>query len=159
MKSERGAAIVLVLLILGILTLLGAGLMVQTRYDVKFNRAQGSYDKMLNLADGAAKVSLFGISYQVPGAYSGEGVQVPIDPETAGDWKTQGTVGTWQSQAWYMGATLHPQDMAGWEIGTGYYGQLWVGQGAGTKVGADFKGLGADSALSTIQVAGVKFSK
>jgi hypothetical protein len=154
MKSQNGSAVVMVLLILGVITLLGAGLMVQTRYDVKFNRAQGSYDKMLNLADGAAKVSLFGVTYQTPGAYSGEGALVPIDPAGAGTWNTQETVGTWQSQAWYLGATLNPQDTAGWEIGTGYYAQFWVAQGAGNRGDLD-----KENALSTIQVAGIKFTK
>jgi hypothetical protein len=154
MNTQNGSAVVMVLLILGVLSLLGAGLMVQTRYDVRFNRAQGSYDKMINLADGAAKVSLYGVSYEAPPAYSGEGAQVPINPTEAGTWNTtQESIGKWQSQAWFLGATLNPQDMAGWEIGTGYYGQFWVAQGAGNR-----SDLGKENALSTVQVAGIKFT-
>ncbi len=159
MNTQKGSAVVMVLLILGILSLLGAGLMVQTRYDVRFNRAQGSYAKMLNLADGAAKVSLYGISFQTPGAYAGEGALVAIDPETPGEWKTTTTtgrelIGLWRSQAWFLGASRNPQDMAGWEIGTGYYGQLWVAQGAGNR-----GDLGTENAQETVQVAGVRFTK
>jgi hypothetical protein len=156
MRNERGSAVVLVLLVLGVITLLAAGLMVQTRYDSKFNRAQGSHDKMVNLADGAARVALFGVTYETPGAYSGEAAMVKIEPGPASTdpWKTQVTIGAWQSKAWYLGATTNPQDMAGWEIGTGYYAQYWVAQGTGNRGELD-----KDSALSTVQVAGIKFTK
>ena len=154
MNTQKGSAVVMVLLILGILSLLAAGLMVQTRYDVRFNRAQGSYDKMINLADGAAKVSLYGVSYQTPGAYTGEAALVSIEPDVAGEWKKQDLVGKWRSQAWYLGASWNPQDMAGWEIGTGFHAQFWVAQGAGIR-----SDLGQENALSTIQVAGIKFTK
>lgn len=157
MRKDQGTAVVMVLLILAVLSLLGAGLMVQTRYDSKFNRAQGSHDKMVNMADGAARVALFGVTYETPGAYLGEAALVKIDPGPASTdaWNTgQERIGLWQSRAWYLGATTNPQDMAGWEVGTGYYAQYWVAQGTGNK-----SQLGKDSALSTIQVAGIKFTK
>lgn len=156
MNRQKGSAVVVVLLILAVLSLLGAGLMVQSRYDTKFNRAQGSHDKMVNLADGAARVALFGVTYETPGAYSGEPATVKVDPPNTSSepWNTQGRIGAWQAKAWYLGSTMNPQDMAGWEIGTGFYAQYWVAQGAGNR-----PDLGSDKALSTIQVAGIKFTK
>lgn len=157
MNRQKGSAVVVVLLILAVLSLLGAGLMVQTRYDTKFNRAQGNHDKMVSLADGAARVALFGVTYETPGAYSGEAVTVPIDPPSTSTtpWNTaQWRIGAWQSKAWFLGSTMNPQDMAGWEVGTGFYAQYWVAQGSGNR-----PDLGNDKALSTIQVAGIKFTK
>ena len=148
MHRESGSAMVLVLLVLGVVTLLAAGLMVQTRFDSKFNRAQGSYGKMINLADGAARIALFGVTYQTPGAYSGEATSVVIDSQT------KSNLGDWKSQAWFLGSTTNPIEMAGWEIGTGFYLQYWVAQGTGNR-----GNLGNENALSTVQVAGIRYTK
>ena len=136
MKGERGSAIAVVLLLLGVLGLLGAGLMVQTRYDTKVVSAQGSYGKMLNLADGSAKYSLFAVRWlQVP-AYSGQPVLATDTGKPNGkvDNQTVTNLGDWTSLAWYVGLSTDPWDMPGFEVGTGTYHQdRWVAKGAATQ--------------------------
>lgn len=53
MKNERGNVIALVLLILSVVSLIGAGTMLMSKYDMKFTSAFKSYDRGFNLADGA----------------------------------------------------------------------------------------------------------
>jgi hypothetical protein len=57
MRNERGNAIALVLLILAVVSLVGAGALMMSRYDLKFSAALRSYDKGFNLADGASAIS------------------------------------------------------------------------------------------------------
>lgn len=57
MRNERGNVIALVLLILAVVSLVGAGALMMSRYDLKFTGALKSYDKGFNLADGGATVS------------------------------------------------------------------------------------------------------
>ena len=143
MKNERGSAIVLVLLLLGILGLLGAGLLVQTRYDIKLTRAQGSYDKMLNLADGSAKYSLFALRWLQPPAFTGQPVLatdtlqpnglVDIQPRPSATYDSLTQLGYWQSRAWYAGLSTDPWDVPGYEIGNPTYHQdRWVANGSGS---------------------------
>jgi hypothetical protein len=56
MRNERGNVIALVLLILAVVSLVGAGALMMSRYDLKFTAALKSYDKGFNLADGGATV-------------------------------------------------------------------------------------------------------
>jgi hypothetical protein len=141
MKSNRGSAVLVVLLILAVLGLLGAGLIAQTRYDTKLMRAQGSFDKMLNLADGSAKYSLVALGWlQVP-SYSGQPVLatdtnqpsglVDIQPKPSGSQDTLSNLGYWEASAWYVGASTDPWDMPGFEAGSGSYHQdRWVARGS-----------------------------
>jgi hypothetical protein len=57
MRNERGNAIALVLLILAVVSLVGAGALMMSRYDLKFSAALRSYDKGFNLADGGSTLS------------------------------------------------------------------------------------------------------
>jgi Tfp pilus assembly protein PilX len=57
MKNERGNAIALVLLILAVVSLVGAGALMMSRHDLRFSHALRSYDMGFNLADGAATIS------------------------------------------------------------------------------------------------------
>jgi Tfp pilus assembly protein PilX len=58
MRSEKGSAVALVLLVLGVISLIGVAALLQSRLDLRFATALQSYDKMFNLADGASKLSL-----------------------------------------------------------------------------------------------------
>lgn len=57
MKNEEGNVIALVLLILAVVSLVGAGALLMSRYDLKFTSAMKSYDKGFNLADGGATIA------------------------------------------------------------------------------------------------------
>jgi hypothetical protein len=54
MRNERGNIIALVLLILAVVSLVGAGALMMSRYDLRFTAAMRSYDQGFNLADGGA---------------------------------------------------------------------------------------------------------
>jgi Tfp pilus assembly protein PilX len=56
MRNEKGNVIALVLLILAVVSLVGAGALMMSRYDLRFTGALKSYDKGFNLADGGATV-------------------------------------------------------------------------------------------------------
>ena len=68
MRSEKGSAVALVLLVLGVISLIGVAALLQSRLDLRFATALQSYDKMFNLADGSAKLSLAYIRIQNPEA-------------------------------------------------------------------------------------------
>ena len=53
MGNNNGSAMFLVVMILGVVSLIGVGLMSMSRLDIKFSAAIRNYDKMFNLADGA----------------------------------------------------------------------------------------------------------
>ncbi|MBI5572125.1 MAG: hypothetical protein HY914_19435 [Desulfomonile tiedjei] len=138
MRGERGSALAVVLLILGVLGLLGAGLMVQTRYDTKVVSAQGAYDKMLNLADGAAKYSLFAVRWLGEPMFAGRPALVGDSGKPAGkvDSQTVTNMGDWTSLAWYLGPETNPWVSPGWESPT-YYMTGWVAKGSATKLKLD----------------------
>ncbi|MGB6065138.1 MAG: hypothetical protein WBG50_10030 [Desulfomonilaceae bacterium] len=53
MNNDKGYAVVIVLLFLGVISLLGVGLMEMSRLDLQFTGAIKNYNKLFNLADGA----------------------------------------------------------------------------------------------------------
>jgi hypothetical protein len=69
MRNERGNIIALVLLILAVVSLVGAGALMMSRYDLRFTAALRSYDKGFNLADGGATIGFRYVSTPDPEAY------------------------------------------------------------------------------------------
>jgi hypothetical protein len=57
MQDESGNIIALVMLILAVISLVGAGALLMSRYDVRYTGALRSYDTVFNLADGATTLS------------------------------------------------------------------------------------------------------
>ncbi len=56
MHNEKGNVIALVLLILSVVSLVGAGALLVSRYDLKFTSASKSYERNFNLADAAGDI-------------------------------------------------------------------------------------------------------
>ena len=58
MRNNRGYAIIVVLLILGLISILGASFLTMTRVDINFTGAAKNYDVLSNLADGACSIAV-----------------------------------------------------------------------------------------------------
>ncbi len=58
MNNNRGSAVAIVLMILGVISLVGVALLTQSRIDTKFTAAVTAYDKTSGLADGATARAL-----------------------------------------------------------------------------------------------------
>ncbi len=57
MNTNQGSAVAIVLMILAVVSLIGIGLLTQSRMDVQLTSAIRSQDKLFNLADGAASIA------------------------------------------------------------------------------------------------------
>ena len=68
---KEGAAVAIVLMFLGVLSLVGAGLILQTRLDVQFTRASESASSMIALADGASSKAVKNMPANPPMEASG----------------------------------------------------------------------------------------
>ncbi len=119
MKSQKGSAVALVLLVLGVISLIGVAALLQSRLDLRFATALQSYDKMFNLADGASKLSFEYINAQ-PAEPRGEEILAMSDDDINYGWVDiypievqlvpedhfigkQATAGTWDAQLWMVG--------------------------------------------------------
>ncbi len=144
MKNERGYAVLLVMLLLGMVTLIGVTLMTMSRLDLKLTGAMKNYDKMFNLADGACGMSFNDL--KVNDRESQTSYIGPLDPNIAGSGPQQiGPLNTSPAQSseqnvgtYKVYETLQTFDdsskhQPGWEAGPvsggGYYMEDWTGQG------------------------------
>ncbi|MBI5251597.1 MAG: hypothetical protein HY912_19065 [Desulfomonile tiedjei] len=140
MKNQRGSAIALVLLVLGVVSLVGAGLLVQTRFDEKFTQAQKNYDRTFGLADSAA-------SYAFPEILAREAVtfrggptviwtqemyipSVPGPTSATLAYPTDPYLGKAIARAIIQDYDTDPAEVAGDELGVdGYHAQFWIAEG------------------------------
>jgi hypothetical protein len=155
LKSERGNAVALVLMVLAVVTLLGLGLMTQSKIDTKFVGAYKNYDSMFNLADGASQLAYkwwndnkeklgepkdykgggFSIAvYPGPrwGKTDGTSVDATFPPPTGALW----SAGSFWPVVVFLGTGQTPSDTAGWEAGS-FVTQYWVCQGIGRRQDID----------------------
>jgi hypothetical protein len=58
MRNESGSALVMVMGVLAIVSLLGVGLLLQSRSDTKFTRAMSASQHTFGLADGGAAIAI-----------------------------------------------------------------------------------------------------
>jgi hypothetical protein len=135
MKNERGVALALVVLILGIVSLIVAGVVVQRQFDARFGAAQTNYNRMFNLADGAAALAFSYVGLKESVEYT--------EGQTITETVQQGTtsqVGGWSAQTMFKGYETDYQDCGeGYEIGSGgegFYRQFWIAQGTSNRTGS-----------------------
>ncbi len=144
MSSQRGSAIITVMLMIAILALAGAALLLQSRMDTRMTRSQLSYDRTLSLGDGASKVSYAVLSIATTDSYTYNGHQTRKFVAEAGGQSTatseagtgtiltrgqdSSNVGYWDSYMTLAGYRIEAQP--GYEINQ-YYQQYWVAEGTG----------------------------
>ncbi len=144
-SNDMGNAVAIVLLVLGVVSLLGAALLTQSRIDVKFVTAFKSHNTAFNLADGAAAIALTKLSFTTAPQYSGQPVSTLLGTTkyTGPTFVTQGGTpaganlsdrGTYWPVMIFRGAITDPTKMAGWQLGReGRQVECWVAQGLGTR--------------------------
>lgn len=131
-ENERGSAVAIVLMFLGVLSLVGAGLMLQTRLDVQFTRASESSSSMISMADGAANKGIKNMPSNPPMAAGGND---PIVSSTD-DEKLVSRAGNYQYRHVYVskapsGAIKGFEASGGGYGGGGYYPAYWLAEGYG----------------------------
>jgi len=148
-SNDRGNAVAIVLLVLGVVSLLGAGLLTQSRVDVKFVTSLKSHNTAFNLADGAAAIALSKIQFSTAPQYVGQPVPVMLSTNLGSGYTipqsvTQGgnpsgtalsNRGTYWPVMIFRGAITNPTAMAGWQLGReGRQMECWVAQGSGKRL-------------------------
>jgi len=153
--SQEGHAVAIVLLVLGITTLLGLGLMTQSKIDTKFVTAYKSYDSMVNVADAGARLAYRYMKdyvkevpqftgtilskpipgYEVPRYLKTDGTTMKVeDYASASDTERQATLkraGSVQASMVYLGQDTSGKTMGGW--GLGGFTEFWIAQGIGRR--------------------------
>lgn len=130
--NDRGSAVVIVLMFLGVLSLVGAGLLLQTKLDIQFTRASESASSMLALADGASSKAIKNMPANPPMEASG------IDPVASETSETLVLERSGQYQYRHVYVSKAPSgSIKGFEVsgggygGGGYYPAYWVTEGYG----------------------------
>jgi hypothetical protein len=138
MANQRGSAIIVVLLFLGVVSLIGSGLLLQSKLDNRFTTAVKNSDRMLGLGESAASKSFLNLPPRKSVSYSGDPVRVE-DPN-AKEEEVPG-IGTYDYRAVLVDRAL-AGECPGYEIATGesYQGTTvstyyWIAIGAGQTVG------------------------
>ncbi len=143
-NNERGNAVAIVLMVLAIVSLLGVGLLTQSRIDMKFVTSFKSHNTVFNLADGAASLALTRVSFTMAPMYDGNPAPTLLnatytDPQpvrTLGD--PSGSTLSDRGRYWpvmvFRGPITDPTKMAGWELGKeGRSLECWIAQGSGIR--------------------------
>jgi hypothetical protein len=143
-NNERGNAVAVVLMVLAIVSLLGVGLLTQSRIDMKFVTSFKSHNTVFNLADGAASLALTRVSFTMAPQYDGNPAPTLLnstytDPQPvrqSGD--PSGATLRDRGNYWpimiFRGPITDPTKMAGWELGKeGRSLECWTAQGSGTR--------------------------
>ncbi len=132
-RNEKGSAVAIVLMFLGVLSLVGAGLMLQTRLDVMFTRAVESSTSMVGLADGAANKAVKNMPSTPPANIGAD----PVVGSTGTEQEVQ-RAGHYQLRQIFV-AKAPSGALDGFEIsaggygGGGYYPAYWLAEGYGWK--------------------------
>ena len=151
MQNQRGSAIVIVLLFLGIISLFGVGLMLQSTLDTQFTTTMKGAEATLNLADAGA-----GTSFRtLPSIIPQRATQDPVVAVPSQNLQLQG-VGTYLYRTIYV-CPAPSNEVPGFDVGTGGYGSgtfhadYWISEGNGLTVTTN-------QSESTVQMAVVKVS-
>jgi len=148
--NERGNAVAIVLLVLAVVSLIGVGLLTQSRIDLKFATSYKSHTTAVNLADGAASMALTRVSFTAAPMYEGHATPKLLDGKSPSTSKyaspvfvrqggtPTGTTLMDRGKYWplmvFQGPITDPTKMTGREIGReGQSLECWVAQGSGTR--------------------------
>jgi hypothetical protein len=164
MRNNKGSAVAMVLLVLAVVTLIGLALMSQSLVDIQFTTSVKSYEKMFNLADGAAEIAYKRLPTAPEVPFEGSPVSNSLYEQ---DQKVT-KVGSYLPYVIMQGFSTDPQDSQGWELGKeGFHAQWWVASGAGKRTkykttevtGEEQKTVTVPPAETAVQVAARKMQK
>ncbi|HMK37166.1 MAG TPA: hypothetical protein VK463_18985 [Desulfomonilaceae bacterium] len=129
MKNQNGSALVLVLGVLLIVSLIGVGLLHQSRLDTKFTRAMGASEHAFGLADGGISVA----HNKLPNTLESQTYDGSVLFLNFVNLADSAVVGGYAASGFLKGART--SRMKGDDLGT-YYDQLWLIQGEGRSGGS-----------------------
>jgi|GEM_PF-2689421 hypothetical protein len=132
-NNDRGNAVAIVLLVLAVTSLIGVGMLTQSRIDVKFATSHKSHATAFNLADGAASLALVAVPYTTTPMY--EGHAVPIPPMNKSNYKTHtslGDRGSYLPVVIFQGPITDPRLLTGEELETRLL-ESWTAKGVGKR--------------------------
>ncbi len=141
MINQKGSAILIVMMMMGILALLAAGMIIQSRMDSKLVKSRVTQNQTLAVADGATRISFYAVKNMTADnfTYSG-GVQRSFYKEGAVKDVAGNTqaAGFWDCYRTLVDAGEDTSSTpAGWELGSrGMSQQCWVAEGTGSRATA-----------------------
>jgi hypothetical protein len=165
--NERGNAVAIVLMVLAIVSLLGVGLLTQSRIDMKFVTSFKNHNTTFNLADGAASLAFTRVSFSMAPPYDGNPAPTLLNatyttpqPVRASGDPTGSALsdrGTYWPIMIFRGPITDPTKMAGWELGKeGRSLESWVAQGSGKRRDQRFTGTSTTGTSSGIATSNVE---
>jgi len=145
MIDNRGSAVAIVMMILGVVSLIGVALLTQSNLDVQFTSSLKSYDRMFGLADGASAIAYQDLrTFNREGAtqYSGQEM-TKIVPAADGtpleNYKVYPSAVSSEeltAKVVLSGFSTDARDSAGYQAGPeGYGAKYWRGEGFGKRTG------------------------
>lgn len=155
-NNDRGSAVAIVLMVLAIVSLLGVGLLTQSRMDVRFVTSFKSHNTVFNLADGAAAMAFTRLSFTMAPMYDGNPAPTLLNslyttpqPVRVNGVYNQAALTPSRGNYWpimvFQGPITDPTKMAGWELGKeGRSLECWTAQGSGKR--RDTAGIAASYA-------------
>jgi hypothetical protein len=125
--------VAIVLLVLAVTSLIGVGMLTQSRMDVKFATSHKSRTTAFNLADGAAALALIALANTTTPMY--EGHAVPIPPLNIANYRNSTPVvarGTYLPLLIFQGPITDPRLLTGEELETRLL-ESWTAKGVGAR--------------------------
>jgi hypothetical protein len=132
-SNDRGNAVAIVLLVLAVTSLIGVGMLTQSRIDVKFATSHKSHSTAFNLADGAASLALVAVPYTTTPKY--EGNAVPMPPMNKPSYRNPtslGDRGSYLPVTIFQGPITDPRLLTGEELETRLL-ESWTAKGVGKR--------------------------
>ncbi len=152
-NNNHGSAVAIVMMFLAVISLLGVGLLVQSKLDLQVTSSIKSYEKMFGLGDGAATIAYNNIKKQDSlMTYDGsvQSQYVVQNHEEKG-------AGKFDSIVKLCGVDTDPQSIPGWEVGS-YFNELWLAEGQG-KRREDLFGKDSGVPTSIVRIATSKLKR
>jgi hypothetical protein len=132
-SNDKGNAVAIVLLVLAVTSLIGVGMLTQSRMDVKFATSHKSRNTAFNLADGAASLALIALANTTTPMY--EGHAVPMPPLNIANYRNPTPLvvtGTYLPLLIFQGPITDPRLLTGEELETRLL-ESWTAKGVGTR--------------------------
>jgi hypothetical protein len=142
-NNDRGNAVAIVLLVLAVTSLIGVGMLTQSRIDLKFVTSLKSHSTAFNLADSAATLALASLSFTTTPQY--EGQAVPTMLRSYNNPVNLAGKGTYWPLLIFHGPVTNPTRIPGYEVNE-FALECWTAQGSGKR--RDTAGLAATTATN-----------
>jgi hypothetical protein len=143
----------IVMMFVAVISLLGVGLLAQSKLDLQVTSAVRSYDMMFNLGDGGSFIAFNEIKNQNSMmTYDGSVKTMYVVKE-----KQEKEAGEYDAMVKLCGVEMDPDSIPGWEPGT-YFNELWLAEGQGRR-SQDLFGAGTGTPVSVVTIAASKLKR